>query len=201
MPMSGRGLAVASAKAEGVTGWVEKHSDVLLRLVRSHHCSEGNGLGDRGVEVADLEVEVHHRTLLPIDWRPYGGLVAGRLLEHDEDGSRGRGEDGRTWFLVPDGPAEQPGVEPRQCAGSGASMAVPHHMPCFRDCTLHLIREGSAWSRDARSCRVMISMLGQVPDVLLPDLLAGAAKPDASPTSSLGITEDWLGGKRGICHR
>jgi len=117
VPNSGRGLAVVSAKAEGVTGWVEKHSDVLLRLVRSHRCSECNGLGDRAVEVADLEVEVHHRTLLPIDWRPYGGLVAGRLLEHDEDGSRGRGEDGRTWFLVPDGPAEQPGVEPGQCAG------------------------------------------------------------------------------------
>jgi hypothetical protein len=28
-------------------GWVEEHSDVLLRLVRSHRCSEGNGLGDR----------------------------------------------------------------------------------------------------------------------------------------------------------
>jgi len=89
MPMSGRGLAVVSAKAEGVTGRVEKHSDVLLRLVRSHRCSEGNGLGGRGVEVADLEVEVHHRTLLPVDWRPYGGLVAGRLLEHDEGGSGG----------------------------------------------------------------------------------------------------------------
>src|SRR5580692_8039993 len=91
LPMSGRGLAIVSAEAEGVTGWVEEHSDVLLRLVRSHRCSEGNGLGDRGVEVADLEVEVHHRTLLPVDWRPYGGLVAGRLLEHDVDGSRGRG--------------------------------------------------------------------------------------------------------------
>ena len=43
----------------------------------------------------------------------------------------------------------------------------------------------------------MISMLGQVPDILLPDLLAGAAKPDASPTSSPGITADWLGGKPG----
>ena len=43
----------------------------------------------------------------------------------------------------------------------------------------------------------MISMLGPVPDVLLPDLLAGAAKPDASPTSSPGITADCLGGKRG----
>ena len=100
-----------------MTGWVEKHSDVLLRLVRSNRCSEGNGLGDSGVEVADLEVEVHHRTLLPVDWRPYGGLVAGRLLEHDVYGSRGRGEDGRSRFLVPDRPAEQPGVEPRQCAG------------------------------------------------------------------------------------
>jgi hypothetical protein len=117
MPMNGRGLAVVPAKAEGVTGWVEKHPDVLLQLVRSHRCPERNGLGDRGVKVADLEVEVHHRTLLPLDGRPYGGLIAGRPLEHDVDGSRGRGEDGRTWFLVPDRPAEQPGVEPRQCAG------------------------------------------------------------------------------------
>jgi hypothetical protein len=42
-------LAVVSAEAEGVTGWVEEHSDVLLRLVRSHRCSECNRLGDRGV--------------------------------------------------------------------------------------------------------------------------------------------------------
>ena len=68
--MSGRGLAVVSAKAEGVTGWVEKHPDVVLRLVRSHRCSKGNGLGHRGVKVADLEVEVHHRTLVPVDRRP-----------------------------------------------------------------------------------------------------------------------------------
>jgi hypothetical protein len=47
----------------------------------------------------------------------------------------------------------------------------------------------------------MIGMLGQVPDVLLPDSLAGAAKPDASQTSSPSITADWLGGKRDICHR
>jgi hypothetical protein len=68
-----------------------------------------------------------------------------------------------------------------------------------------LTRRHDAWARislvKGRSCRVMISMLGQVPDVLLPDLLAGAAKPDASPTSNPGITPDWLGGKRGICHR
>jgi hypothetical protein len=47
----------------------------------------------------------------------------------------------------------------------------------------------------------MIGMLGPVPDVLLPHLLADAANPDASPTSSPGITADRLGGKRGICHR
>ena len=41
------GLAVVSAEAEGVPGWVEEHSDVLLRLVRSHRRSEGNRLGDR----------------------------------------------------------------------------------------------------------------------------------------------------------
>jgi len=70
MPMSGRGLAVVSAKAEGVTRWVAKHSDILLRLVRGQRCAEGNGLGDGGAEVADLEVEVHHRTLVPVDRRP-----------------------------------------------------------------------------------------------------------------------------------
>ena len=70
--MSGRGLAVVSAKAEGVTRWVEKHSDILLRLVRSHRCPEGNGLGDRGVEVADLEVEVHHGALFAVGGRPDG---------------------------------------------------------------------------------------------------------------------------------
>ena len=200
LPMSGRRLAVVSAEAEGVTGWVEEHADVLLRLVRSHRCSEGNGLGDRGVEVAGLEVEVHHRTLLPAGWRPYGGLVAGRLLEHGVDGSRGRGEDRRTWFLVPDGPAEQPGVEPRQCAGvRRLDRGSPPHalLP-----GLHLAPHSRRISLvKGRSCRAMISMPGQVPDVLLPDLLAGAAKPDASPTSNPGITPDWLGGKRGICHR
>jgi hypothetical protein len=47
----------------------------------------------------------------------------------------------------------------------------------------------------------MISMLGQVLDVFLPGLLAGAAKPDASPTSSPGVTADWLSGNLGICHK
>jgi hypothetical protein len=90
-----------------VPGWVKEHSHRLLRLVRSHRRSEGDRLGDRGIEVPDLEVEVHHRTLLPVDGRPDRSLIVGRLLEHDEDGPLGSGEDGRTWFLVPDGPIEQ----------------------------------------------------------------------------------------------
>jgi hypothetical protein len=179
--MSGRGLAVVSAEAERVTGWVEEHSDVLLRLVRSHRCSEGNGLGDRGVEVADLEIEVHHRTLLPVDWRPYGGLVAGRLLEHDVDGSRGRGEDGRTWFLVPDRPAEQPGVEPRQCAGvrrldggSPPHALLPrlHLAPHSR--RIDLVKGRSLTPRHDQHAR---SGSGRSAS----GLLAGAVKPDASP--------------------
>jgi hypothetical protein len=88
-----------------VAGRVEEHSDVLLRLGRSHRGSQGDRLGDRGIEVADLKVEVHHRALLPVDGRPNGGLVAGRLLEHEIDGSLGSGDYGRSWFLVPCSPA------------------------------------------------------------------------------------------------
>ena len=32
-------LALLLAEAEGVAGWVEEHSDILLRLVPRHRCS------------------------------------------------------------------------------------------------------------------------------------------------------------------
>jgi hypothetical protein len=48
---------LVSAEAERVAGWVEEHSDMLLRLVPSHRRSEGERLSDRGIEVADLEIE------------------------------------------------------------------------------------------------------------------------------------------------
>jgi hypothetical protein len=77
----------------------------------------GDCLGNRGVEVCDLEVEVHHRALLPGGRRPHGGLVTNRLLEHDIDGPPGSDEDRRAWLFVTNSPPEQRGVEPRQRAG------------------------------------------------------------------------------------
>lgn len=72
-------------------GWVEEHSDVLLRLVTSHGSSEGERSGDRRIQTADLEVEVHHRTLFPVRGRPDRSLVVGCLLEHDVDGAKAPG--------------------------------------------------------------------------------------------------------------
>lgn len=73
----------------------------------------------------DLKVEVHHRALFPVDGRPDGGPVAGRLLEHEIDGSLGSGEDGRSWFLVSDGPTEQLGVEVCQSGGAAPRSRLP----------------------------------------------------------------------------
>ncbi|MGB9112473.1 MAG: hypothetical protein WCF24_07080 [Acidimicrobiales bacterium] len=39
--------------------WIEENSDVLLRLVPGHSRSQIDCLTDCGIEVADLEVEVH----------------------------------------------------------------------------------------------------------------------------------------------
>ena len=75
--------AFVAAETEGMAGRVEEHPDIVLRLVRSDRGSECDCLGDRQVKVADLEVEVHHRALLPVGGRPHRGLEAGRLLEHD----------------------------------------------------------------------------------------------------------------------
>ena len=102
-----------------MTGRIEEHPDIVLRLFRSDRGSEGHCLGDRGVQVPDLEVEVHHRALLPVGRWPYRGLVTTRLLEYDIDGSFGSDQDGRAGLLMADGPPEQPGVEPRQSGGVG----------------------------------------------------------------------------------
>src|SRR5258707_4961914 len=102
-----------------MAGWYEKHPDVLPRMERSHRGPQRDRLGDRGIKVTNVKVEVDDRALSPLGGRPGGSPVAGRLLEHEIDGSLGSGQYGRSWFLVPDGPAEQLGVEPRQGAGVG----------------------------------------------------------------------------------
>jgi hypothetical protein len=100
-----------------VSGWVEEHPDVLLRLSRSQRGAQSDRVGNRRVELTHLEVEVHHRPLLPVEGWPHGGLVAVRLLKDEVDRSLRGCEYGRSWFLVTDGPTEQLGIEPRQGSG------------------------------------------------------------------------------------
>jgi hypothetical protein len=63
--------------------WVKQHSDILLRLILRQGGPDGDGFGDRGSKVADLEVEVHHCPLGPRFQGPDWRLVAGSLLEHE----------------------------------------------------------------------------------------------------------------------
>src|SRR6188508_1563297 len=58
--------ADVEAEAERMAGRVDEHPHVLLRLVRRQRGPERHCLLDGGVEVADLEVEVHHRPLLAL---------------------------------------------------------------------------------------------------------------------------------------
>src|SRR4051794_25425278 len=106
--------AVVAHQAERMAGRVEQHPDVVLRLRLGQRGAQGDRVLDRRVEVADLEVEVHHRPLLPRRRRPHRGLVTGRLLEHHVDRPLRGGQDRRPRLLVADRPVEQLGVEPRQ---------------------------------------------------------------------------------------
>jgi hypothetical protein len=105
------------AQAEGVSGGVEHNPDVRLRLVFREGGSQGHRFGDGRVQVRDLEVEVHHRALLPVDGRPDRRAVAVGLLEHEVRSLRGGGDDRRSRLLVSDVPPEEFGVELRQATG------------------------------------------------------------------------------------
>jgi hypothetical protein len=55
---------------------VEEHADVVPRLVGSDRRAEGDSLRDRGVEVADLEVEDFPAWLAQYRRRPHRLTVA-----------------------------------------------------------------------------------------------------------------------------
>src|SRR5262245_43365935 len=85
--------AVVAAETERVAGRVEQNPDVVLRLVRGDRRAESYRVLDRRLEVTDLEVEMHHRTLLPVNGRPHRWRVSDRLLKHDEDRSLRRDQN------------------------------------------------------------------------------------------------------------
>jgi len=69
---------------------IEENPAVLVRLVVGHGRPEGDRLCGSRIEVAELEVEVHHRVLLAPGRQPHGDFIVGRLLEHQENGAFGR---------------------------------------------------------------------------------------------------------------
>ena len=116
-----------------MAGRIEQNSDIAMRLMFRHTRPKADCFRDRRIEVAHLEVEVHHGPLGTVHGRPDGSLVIGGFLEHDEDRPVGRREDGGPRFLVSNGPAQQLGVKAARLTGSGASTADPHHIPAVRD--------------------------------------------------------------------
>jgi hypothetical protein len=90
-----------------VAGWIKQHSHVLLRLMTRDSRTESDCVRRRRIEVADLKIEVHHRSLGTVYGRPDGSLVISGFLEHDVDLAFGCSKDGCSWLLVTDGPAEQ----------------------------------------------------------------------------------------------
>jgi len=63
-------LVITGVKAERMACWVEHHANVGLRLKRGLLRPEFDGVANSRVKVNDLEVEVHHHLLSPIDVRP-----------------------------------------------------------------------------------------------------------------------------------
>ncbi len=98
-----------------MTGGIEKHTHVLVRLMLGGDRSEGNRFGHGALEIGDLEVEVHHRSLVTRRGWPGRRAVVAGLLEHDERGPTRCSEHRRSRLLVHHGPAEQIGIELRQC--------------------------------------------------------------------------------------
>jgi hypothetical protein len=111
------GVSIFATKAERMARRIKENSDVLLWLMRGESRSERDRLSDGRVEVTNLKVEMHHRTLVPREWRPHRRHVVGCFLKHDVNLTLGRRENGRSRFLMGDWPTEQQGVKAGENAG------------------------------------------------------------------------------------
>lgn len=65
-----RQLLPAQVEAERVPRRIEEHADIVLGLASGERCAHLDCMGDCGVKVADLEVEVQHHLLAPFSGRP-----------------------------------------------------------------------------------------------------------------------------------
>jgi len=90
-----------------MTGRVKQHTDVFLWLIVRNFRPKSYRFADRRIQVANLEIEVHHRPLGTVCRGPDGSFVASCLLEHDVNGSLWRSKYDSPRLLVANGPAEQ----------------------------------------------------------------------------------------------
>lgn len=79
-----RPLPVVANQAERVPCGIEADPNVGAWLLTRERRPERECLLDGIVEIADLDIEVQHRTLLSLDGGPVRRTVAGGVLEHDE---------------------------------------------------------------------------------------------------------------------
>lgn len=103
-----------------MAGWVEQHANVVLRLKVGFLRPELNRVGHGGVEVDNLEVEVQHHLLLPVDVRPRWANIVLRSLGRQVCHPARRTQGAVVIRLCRDLPAEQAGVEMSQRTGVGS---------------------------------------------------------------------------------
>ena len=113
-------------RAEGVAGRVEKHPDVLLRLVLGQTRTEPDRALGLGCEVGDLEVQVQHQLLSAGHPRP-GGADIVRIALDAQIGNALTGVEGAVVLVeVMNGPATQRRIE---VGKPGDVVGVEHHAP------------------------------------------------------------------------
>jgi len=150
---------------------VEQDAHALLRLVLRKLRSELEGPRNLSIEIRDLEVEVKHHLLAAGPRRPHRSHVVGVPLDAQVRDPLTEVEGRVIVVLVPDRPAAQVGVEPRQ----------PRHVWRIQHHTPPVVPSPPINGPLARAALIHLATLGR---------LSSTARPDAAPEAYAGIVLD-----------
>jgi hypothetical protein len=105
---------------------IEQHPDVVLRLMLGESRTHLERVGNRGLQVADLDIEMHHHLLTTWHGGPHGRHELRRGLNRQIGDPFRRRKGDEVGLLPVDSPAQHPRIEMRQGTGVGG---IEHHPP------------------------------------------------------------------------